>query len=128
MVYVRYVVNAAREARTDDPTHNQRVIYCSVCLLSQFVVGGKLMHSFFLQSVGANANSPFLYTRSKGQTEQDLSSLGYKDTIIFRPGFLGNPERSERRLVESAFGYLFSFLLLTRYLRLKLQSGSSTQQ
>ncbi|KZT25377.1 hypothetical protein NEOLEDRAFT_1133752 [Neolentinus lepideus HHB14362 ss-1] len=78
-----YVVNAARAAKTDDPEHKQRLVY--------------------LSSTGANASSPFLYPKSKGLTELALASLGYQDTIIFRPGFLQGAERNERRLLEGLF-------------------------
>ncbi|KAH8096925.1 hypothetical protein DFH11DRAFT_1694382 [Phellopilus nigrolimitatus] len=70
-----YVVNSARAAKTDDPAHKQRLVYCS--------------------SMGANANSHALYIRSKGMTENALVRIGYSDTIIFRPGFLANAGRSK---------------------------------
>ncbi|KAG9028260.1 Protein fmp52, mitochondrial [Tulasnella sp. UAMH 9824] len=92
-----YVINAAKAAKTGDP--KQRVVY--------------------LSSVGANANSHFLYTRSKGLTEQGLAAL-YSDCIVFRPGLLKEAERGEPRLVEIIYGYPFLFLLdsstLTKFL------------
>ncbi|KAI5123478.1 hypothetical protein M0805_008848 [Coniferiporia weirii] len=75
-----YVLNAARAAKSDDPTHEQRLVYCSTIL--------------------ANASSPFLYTRSKGMTENGLADLGYADTITFRPGYLANAGRSHVRFRE----------------------------
>lgn len=39
--------------------------------------------------------------RSKGLTEHGLASLGYKDTIVFRPGYLTGTNRPEVRLVET---------------------------
>ncbi|KAI0923601.1 hypothetical protein AcV5_009094 [Taiwanofungus camphoratus] len=78
-----YVINAARAAKSDDPSHTQRLVYVS--------------------SVGANASSPFLYTKSKGLTEQGLAALGYSDTIIFRPAALGEAQRNESRPLESIF-------------------------
>ncbi|EIW75203.1 hypothetical protein CONPUDRAFT_169601 [Coniophora puteana RWD-64-598 SS2] len=81
-----YVVRAAKEARTDDPTHEQRLVY--------------------LSSAGANASSHFLYAKSKGLTELELAALGYKETIVFRPAFLKGAERPERRVAESVFGYI----------------------
>jgi len=77
-----YVINAARLAKDEDPAHEQRLVY--------------------LSSTGANANSWFLYPKSKGLTELGLAKLGYNDTVIFRPGFLGNAERPEKRLTEGA--------------------------
>ncbi|KAG6329542.1 hypothetical protein ID866_9548, partial [Astraeus odoratus] len=75
-----YVVNACRAAKSDDPTHEQRVVY--------------------LSSGGASASSPFLYPKSKGLTELALARLGYSDTIVFRPGLLKGADRPERRLAE----------------------------
>jgi len=60
----------------------------------------------------ANPNTSALYTRSKGLTEQALAELGYKDTIIFRPGLLTNTRRSESRFGESALQYALLFTLL----------------
>ncbi|KIJ21051.1 hypothetical protein PAXINDRAFT_65728 [Paxillus involutus ATCC 200175] len=81
-----YVVDACKAAKSDDPLHEQRVVY--------------------LSSGGANPSSPMLYTRSKGLTEQALARLGYSDTIVFRPGFLKNAERSHARTAESIFGMI----------------------
>ncbi|KAL1759767.1 hypothetical protein FB107DRAFT_204430 [Schizophyllum commune] len=83
-----YVINAAREARVEG--HAQRVVY--------------------LSSAGANAQSYFLYPRSKGLTEIGLAKLGYDDTIVFRPGMLVGTKRPETRLAESAFGVFTGIL------------------
>jgi len=74
-----YVVNAAKAAKADK---DQRLIYLSTYM--------------------ANPNSSALYTRSKGLTEKALAELGYKDTIIFRPGLLTNTQRPESRFGETA--------------------------
>ncbi|KAJ7614650.1 hypothetical protein DFH06DRAFT_1013884, partial [Mycena polygramma] len=42
----------------------------------------------------------FFNRRSKGLTEEGLASLGYEETIVFRPGFLAGTKRPEPRLVE----------------------------
>jgi len=73
-----YVVNAARQAALNDPSHPQRVVY--------------------LSSTGADATSYFLYPRSKGLTEIELSKLGYSDTLIFRPALLA--DRGDGRFIE----------------------------
>ncbi|KAF9265223.1 hypothetical protein L218DRAFT_924360 [Marasmius fiardii PR-910] len=75
-----YVVRAAKEAKSSDPSHSQRLVYCS--------------------SNGANSQSLFLYPRSKGLTEEGLAALGYSDTIIFRPALLAGTARPERRIAE----------------------------
>ncbi|KAJ3514151.1 hypothetical protein NLJ89_g2529 [Agrocybe chaxingu] len=84
-----YVINAAKEARDAENT-SQRVVY--------------------LSSTGSNPNSPFLYPRSKGLTEQGIAELGYADAIIFRPGFLAGAQRQDHRLAESIFGGVMGLL------------------
>ncbi|KAG2123459.1 hypothetical protein DEU56DRAFT_873458 [Suillus clintonianus] len=81
-----YVVNACKAAKTDDPTHQQRVVY--------------------LSSSGANPSSSFLYPRSKGLTELGIARLGYEDTIVFRPALLKGAERAEKRFGETIAGYV----------------------
>lgn len=46
------------------------------------------------------------FRRSKGLTEEGLAKLGYKDTIVFRPGFLAGTHRADSRPLESVFGYV----------------------
>lgn len=85
-----YVISAAKEAKNSDSSVPQRLVY--------------------LSSGGANSKSPFLYPKSKGLTEEGLASLGYTDTIVFRPGFLAGTERKNPRLAESVFGKLTGVL------------------
>lgn len=60
---------------------------------------------------GANKDSPFLYTQSKGQTEQDLIDTGFKQVSIFRPPFLRvEEERPRTGLAESMLGKVLSFV------------------
>lgn len=43
--------------------------------------------------------------RMKGMTEQELSALGYDETIIFRPGYLRiTGGREQTRWLESGYG------------------------
>lgn len=79
-----YVVNAARATKTQDPAHKQRVVY--------------------LSSAGADASSHFLYTRSKGLTEQGLASIGFDDVVIFRPSFLAEANREQPKPGEAFIG------------------------
>jgi uncharacterized protein YbjT (DUF2867 family) len=50
-------------------------------------------------SIGANAASRLLYTRTKGELENALRGLGFPSLTILRPGVLGG-ERGEFRLGE----------------------------
>lgn len=46
--------------------------------------------------------------RSKGLTENLLAGLGYSDTMVFRPGFLMNAERPNKRVIEFVLVYVLS--------------------
>ncbi|KAF7357025.1 hypothetical protein MVEN_01039100 [Mycena venus] len=94
-----YVINAARAAKSED--HSQRLIYVS--------------------SAGADPKSHFLYPRSKGLTEEGLASLGYEDTIVFRPGLLAGTNRPELRVGEKVAEAVTSFgSLFTSSLQIKI--------
>jgi len=54
-----------------------------------------------LKSGGADPSSRFLYTRCKGLVEGDLSSLGYADTIVFRPGVISGTQRENAGALEN---------------------------
>ncbi|KAG9086560.1 Protein fmp52, mitochondrial [Ceratobasidium sp. UAMH 11750] len=85
-----YVINAAKAAKSTDPTHQQCLVY--------------------LSSGGANASSWFPYLRSKGLTERGLSSLGYSDFIAVQAGVLKGAERDHPRIPELIVGYVTSVL------------------
>jgi oxidoreductase len=55
-----------------------------------------------LSSTGAKASSWFLYMRTKGEVERDMSKLGYHNLTIFRPGLLDNRD-GEKRVIEKIF-------------------------
>lgn len=56
-------------------------------------------------SMGANARSPFLYTRTKGELEDAIARLGFPSLTIVRPGFIGG-HRKEPRPMEQIFSGL----------------------
>ncbi len=54
---------------------------------------------FVVTAVGADLNSAFSYTRTKGEVERDIIQLDFEHTHIFRPSMLmGN--REEKRTLE----------------------------
>ena len=64
--------------------------------------------SFTLVSaMGANANSTIFYSRVKGQTENEVRTLGLRSLIIFRPTLLIGPRRefrfAERIMIKILF-------------------------
>ncbi|MGE7369331.1 NAD-dependent dehydratase [Neorhizobium sp. NPDC001467] len=69
----------------------------------------KAMHArgtkiFVLNSaIGADARSPFFYSRVKGRLEADLTAIGFSSLSLVRPGLIGG-ERVERRRGEAVAG------------------------
>lgn len=58
------------------------------------------VESFHLvSSLGANRSSSVFYTRMKGETEDDISNLGFKSFHIYRPSLLTGA-RIENRFME----------------------------
>lgn len=53
-----------------------------------------------ISSNSANATSSFAYIRLKGEIEDRIKSLGFKHTVILRPGLLLG-SRNETRLAEA---------------------------
>lgn len=120
--WCRYVVRACEAAKSDDPTHAQRVVYLSVRRILDWVHG----HAYSSQipsppertrapPFSIQGNPPLSHPpdthlpvvhRSKGLTELGLARLGYADTIVFRPGYLRGAERPEKRYAESVLGYV----------------------
>jgi len=60
-----------------------------------------------ISSAGASVKSPFFYSRIKGELDEAVQILGFKNSIIFRPAQLyGN--RVEKRIAEkSALKFMF---------------------
>ena len=54
-----------------------------------------------VSAMGANARSPFLYPRTKGELEEAVDRLGFPSLTILRPGLLGG-HRQESRPMEQA--------------------------
>ncbi|ORX44385.1 hypothetical protein BCR36DRAFT_586240 [Piromyces finnis] len=46
------------------------------------------LHFILLSAVGSNANSSFLYVKTKGQIEDDITKMNFSRLSIFRPGQL----------------------------------------
>ena len=76
-----YVLDSAKLIKEQNPDKEIHYLYCSV--------------------KSSNPRSPFLYLRSKGETEDGLKEIGFKRLSIFRPGNLRVSEpRDQRRTFE----------------------------
>ncbi|MGL4859369.1 MAG: hypothetical protein ACRC5A_06440 [Enterobacteriaceae bacterium] len=68
-------------------------------------------HYLVVSALGANAGSPFLYSRIKGELEQALQAQRWPQLTIVRPSMLLG-ERRQKRWLESISAPLFSHLPL----------------
>ncbi|CAB4386888.1 NAD(P)-binding protein [Rhizophagus irregularis] len=79
-----YVINAAKLIRQQNPSEDLHFLYCS--------------------SAGANPKSSFLYMKTKGEIEQELTEIGFNKVTIFRPGVLkADRVRYNFRYIELLF-------------------------
>ena len=67
-----------------------------------------------VSAVGVSADSPFFYNRIKGEMEQGIEQLGFRNTIFWQPSVLIG-ERDECRLGEEIAAKCLSFSLLGDY-------------
>ena len=63
-----------------------------------------------VSSVGADPQSRFLYTRTKGELERELGLCGFASLTILRPGLLLGPPRPQRRPLEAVLGTVMGAL------------------
>ena len=49
-----------------------------------------------VSSLGASPSSPFLYPRTKGESEEAISTIGFRTVVIVRPSFLVGARAHER--------------------------------
>ncbi|KAJ2702450.1 Oxidoreductase htatip2 [Coemansia sp. IMI 203386] len=60
-------------------------------------------------STGANKDSMFFYTRVKGEVDDEVLKMGFKQASVFRPAMI-ECEREERRLTEKLAMYALPVL------------------
>lgn len=67
---------------------------------------------FLLSAMNANANSPLLYPRVKGELEQAVQALGFADVVMFRPSLLlgQHDDRPLEALAQTVFSKIKPFL------------------
>ena len=70
-------------------------------------------HYLLVSALGANARSRVFYNRVKGETEDDIVSLGYRSVTIARPSLLLG-DRSEHRRGEE-LAKKFAWLMPAKY-------------
>ncbi len=70
---------------------------------------GGVKKLILVSSVGANAQSPNFYLRTKGMLERSIADLGFESLHIFRPGLLLG-KRQETRRLETFFQWIMPII------------------
>ena len=65
---------------------------------AEFALSLKANHFVHVTSMGADANSMFLYMKTKGQCENELQKIPIENVVVYRPGLL--VDRKDARFVE----------------------------
>jgi uncharacterized protein YbjT (DUF2867 family) len=77
-----------------------RVDHTAIVTFAQIAKAHDARSFTLVSAMGANANSTFFYNQIKGRTEHDVTALGFRSLIIFRPALLVGL-RHEFRWAES---------------------------
>ncbi len=80
---------------------------------------GGCRHFHLVSSGGANKNSSFLYMKTKGEADDDVSKLGFERLSIYRPGLL-LVDRVEKRTLEPILQAIGKFLDFGRWFSIEV--------
>jgi uncharacterized protein YbjT (DUF2867 family) len=86
-------------------------------LVVQFAQQAKALgaqRACILSAIGANAQSPFLYNRLKGQMQQQVTALGFERLVFMQPSVLLG-QRAQHRGLEHLAGKLLAHQGWGRY-------------
>lgn len=83
-------------AKTPSARDYRAIDYDYALDVARHVQRGGAKSFALVTSMGANARSPFAYTRLKGALEEAVGDLGFPSLTIVRPGFLGGDRRDAR--------------------------------
>ncbi|MEO8656881.1 MAG: NAD(P)H-binding protein [Bryobacteraceae bacterium] len=106
-----FIVIGTTKANTPDESLYYQIDHDYPVLAAKFAKENGAKSVFLVTSVGADANSKFFYTKTKGETERDVRALNYGSTNIFRPSMLMG-SRKEHRQLESILITAWSLLNL----------------
>jgi len=88
--------------KTPNLTDYRKVDHDYPVKLAEIALKNKISQYHLMSSIGANSSSSNFYTKTKGETERDITGIGLRSIYIYRPSFLiGN--RTEDRPLEKLF-------------------------
>ncbi len=97
-----YIALGTTRKKTPDQKEYYRIDHDYPVLAAKSAKENGAKTVLLVSSIGANTKSKAFYTRTKGETEQDIINLDFDHTCIFRPSLiLGN--RKEKRIIEKTF-------------------------
>lgn len=96
-------------AKTPDKVVYRRIDHDYPLKLAQLALKNGMEQYHLVSSLGANVNSSFFYTKTKGEVEADIEQLGLSSLYIYRPSMLtGN--RQEKRAMEKTLIAFYKFI------------------
>ncbi|XP_065836560.1 uncharacterized protein [Oscarella lobularis] len=99
---------AARRQPGNSSENFRRVDLHLVIRSAEIAKAASVRHFSLVSSVGGNANSWFLYLKTKGEAEDGVEALGFDRASLWKPGLLQRAE--EARFVEKFFGLFMTSL------------------
>ncbi|WP_114939603.1 oxidoreductase [Mucilaginibacter endophyticus] len=85
--------------KTPDLTIYRKIDHDYPLLLAQLAKQNGIEQYHLVSSIGADINGVNFYTKTKGETEADISAVGIPAVHIYRPSFLAG-DRQESRPME----------------------------
>lgn len=89
--------------KTPNPTEYYQIDHDYPVLLAKLSLaqGAKSFH--LVSSLGANISSSVFYLKTKGETERDISFLGFESIHIYQPSLLTGKRKEKRGMEEIAY-------------------------
>ncbi|MCV9933692.1 oxidoreductase [Flavobacterium sp. LS1R47] len=104
-----YIALGTTQKKTPDQKTYYQIDHDYPVLAAKLAKENGTKSVFLVSSIGANPNSSVFYTKTKGETEQDIINLNFEHTYIFRPSMiLGN--RKENRPLEKVLKTIFRII------------------
>jgi uncharacterized protein YbjT (DUF2867 family) len=86
--------------KTPDLSIYRKIDHDYPLLLAQLAKQNEVEQYHLVSSIGANINGANFYTKTKGETEADITAIGLLSVHIYRPSFLAG-DRQESRPMEN---------------------------
>ncbi len=94
------------QKKTPDLAVYRKVDHDYPVKLAQLAKQNGVNQYHLVSAIGANSNSSNFYTKTKGETEDDLQKIGLKCLHIYQPSFLAGDRKESRPLERVLVGLL----------------------